>query len=92
MSNHITPGPWRIKGWSGDEAFVVATNPSNGKDMHVTLTCTNGDARAIALVPEMVEALRKIANPQFNCSPNQYSMAMQGVADALLSKLDAPHG
>lgn len=53
-----TPGPWRIKEWSAEEAFVLAT--VNGKDVHVTMTAMLPDAEFIVEAEGRVSRLESL--------------------------------
>ncbi|RDC59755.1 hypothetical protein HME9302_00950 [Alteripontixanthobacter maritimus] len=59
-----TPGPWRIKRWSGKEAQVIGTvpiasGPQKGELPFISLPASNADACLIAAAPDMLEALEE---------------------------------
>jgi hypothetical protein len=82
----MTPGPWSIVGWSGDEACITATNPDTGKKMHVTLTMMRGDARPVAAVPEMIDAL---SEARTQVAILQERLGIQDNGSGTLSIIDA---
>ena len=65
----------------GDGVFAI-TYGRNAEE-------AEANARLIAAAPELLEALEKIANPEFDCAPRQYSIAMQELALSALTKAGA---
>jgi hypothetical protein len=46
-------------------------------------------ARRCEAFPLMIDALRTIAAGDFNCSPRQHGMAMQGLAERVIAQVEA---
>lgn len=103
MSNQITPGPWLAEpaDMFGDHNIVLADGPDARAIAAVVSNMRHpaevaANARAIALVPEMVEALRRVRDVSASGADTvSFMIELNEIArscSAILSKLEAPHG
>ena len=83
----MTEGPWKLR--FGARCSLIhgkwwAVKELRAQDRTIALVCAEDDARAIALVPEMVELLRRVPN----VFRSVYQLELASAVNELLAKLE----